>query len=176
MRYRYFAITTAAFLTVLLTGGVWIAVARGLDAGESPVWVVVLGGLFSAVFIWLLITRLRSLLAYPRRRWLELGLLALNVAILILAFAWVYHDVGLMDHTEMEARPTGDFGDAVYFSIVTSTTLGSGDFLPTEAARPIAALQALVGYLILGILVSTGFHVIAPHTHPAEAAREQAEE
>lgn len=165
MRYRYLVMTSASFLLVMLTAGLWIGVVRGAT-GQPGLVVTLLGVLFSGTFIFLLITRLRSLLAHPERRLLELVLLAVNLAILILTFAWIHSEVGLMDISGPAPRPTHDLGDAIYFSIVTSTTLGYGDFIPLGPGRPVAAIQALTGYLILGILVSTGFQVIAPHTNP----------
>lgn len=128
--------------------------------------IAIMGGLFAIAFMWLLIVRLRSLLAHPDRRWLELGLLVFNFVALILVFAWVHHSIGLMDMSGPGARGTRDFGDALYFSIITITTLGYGDFIPIGPGRPIAAMQGLLGYFILGILVSTGFQLIAPHTNP----------
>jgi hypothetical protein len=168
MRYRYLVTTATAFLTVVLTAGLWIGVAQRMTPGEPGMLITALGGVFSVAFVWLLISRLRSLLAHPERRILEFGLLALNLAILILTFAWIHHQIGLMDMSGPAPRPTSDLGDAVYFSIVTMTTLGYGDFIPLGPGRPVAALQGLVGYLILGILVSTGYQLIAPHTSPGE--------
>jgi hypothetical protein len=95
-----------------------------------------------------------------------------NVLVLILVFAWVHSRIGLMDLSGPVPRATRDFGDAVYFSVVTITTLGLGDFIPLGPGRPIAALQALMGYFILGILVSTGFQIIAPHTAPGRRVQE----
>lgn len=173
MRHRYLITTAAAFLAVVLTAGVWMAVASRIAPGEPGLLVTILGVVFSGAFVWLLITRLRSLLANPGRRLLEMALLTLNLAILIFTFAWVHYQIGLLDMSGPAPRATNDLGDAVYFSIVTSTTLGYGDFAPLGAGRQVAALQALVGYLILGIIVSTGFQLIAPHTNPAETARQR---
>ena len=47
--------------------------------------------------------------------------------------------------------------DFLYFSAVTFSTLGYGDFAPLPAARPIAAIQALIGNLHLGMLVGATF-------------------
>ena len=162
MRYRYLLTTSAAFLLVILTAGLWIGVATRFTPGQPGLLVTLLGGVFSAVFIWFLVRRLRSLLAHPERRGIEMGILVFNLALLVTTFAWIHHQIGLMDLSGPAPRPTNDFGDALYFSVVTSTTLGFGDFIPLGPGRPVAALQALVGYLILGILVSTGFQVIAP--------------
>ncbi len=175
MRYRYLLTTTAAFIAVVLTGGAWLGVAGRISPGEPGLMVVGLGGAFGLAFVWLLISRLRSLLAHPDRRLRELLLLAVNITILIFAFAWVHHQIGLMDMSGPAPRATRDFGDALYFSVVTSTTLGYGDFIPLGPGRPVAALQAFLGYFILGILVSTGYQVIAPHTAPGEEARKRRE-
>ena len=42
---------------------------------------------------------------------------------------------------------------ALYFSIVTWTTLGYGDFSPSESIRLVAALEAMLGYLAMALLV-----------------------
>ena len=46
-----------------------------------------------------------------------------------------------------------DYVDALYFSIVTWTTLGYGDFQPTGAFKLFAAIEAVYGYVFLGLLV-----------------------
>lgn len=43
--------------------------------------------------------------------------------------------------------------DYLYFSIVTFTTLGYGDFSPISEYRLLAASQALLGYVYLGTIV-----------------------
>jgi hypothetical protein len=176
MRYRYLLTTTAAFIAVVLTGGTWMGLASRIGPGQPWLAVSILGGAFSLAFVWLLIARLRSFLAHPDRRLVELAVLTLNVAILVFAFAWVHHQIGLIDMSGPTPRPTHDLGDALYFSVVTITTLGYGDFIPLGPGRPVAALQAFLGYFILGILVSTGYQIIAPHTSPGEEARERRED
>ena len=42
------------------------------------------------------------------------------------------------------------FGESLYFSVVTATTLGYGDFAPNLTTRFTAAGQAVTGYLFLG--------------------------
>ncbi|WP_035686288.1 potassium channel family protein [Bradyrhizobium sp. Cp5.3] len=43
--------------------------------------------------------------------------------------------------------------DYVYFSIITWTTVGYGDFVPSAAERPIAAEEALFGFIYMGAYI-----------------------
>jgi len=43
--------------------------------------------------------------------------------------------------------------DALYFSIVTFTTLGYGDLTPNDQFKIVAAGQAVLGYITLGLIV-----------------------
>lgn len=47
-----------------------------------------------------------------------------------------------------------DWTTAVYFSVVTWTTLGYGDFAPPAHLRLFAAAQAMQGFLFFGVVVS----------------------
>ena len=53
--------------------------------------------------------------------------------------------------------------DSAYFSIVTWTTLGYGDCLPTENIRHLAAMQALVGYFMMAIFMALLFSILSVH-------------
>ena len=53
------------------------------------------------------------------------------------------------------------WSDALYFSIVTFTTLGYGDLSPRDEYRLVAALQALYGYVFLGLFVGTAVTVFS---------------
>jgi hypothetical protein len=50
--------------------------------------------------------------------------------------------------------------DNLYFSIITWTTVGYGDFVPTPTARLFAASEALLGYLFMGMYLATLFQVL----------------
>lgn len=67
----------------------------------------------------------------------------------ILAFSHLYRELGF-SLTESCIKEMGEL-NAAYFSTVTFTTLGYGDFRPCENSRLLAALQALVGNLHLGL-------------------------
>ena len=46
------------------------------------------------------------------------------------------------------------FGDSLYFSVVTITTLGYGDFSPISASgKTIAAFEALLGVILMGLFL-----------------------
>lgn len=66
----------------------------------------------------------------------------------ILSYAKVYQATGL----EHKGTLTG--GDYVYFATITWTTVGYGDISPTANARVFAAIEAVSGYLFMGIVIS----------------------
>ena len=43
--------------------------------------------------------------------------------------------------------------DYIYFSVITWTTVGYGDITPSESSRLIAALEALSGYIFMGLFI-----------------------
>jgi len=68
---------------------------------------------------------------------------------LTVLFAWVYTLV------DVDFGAHRDFLASLYFSVVTMTTLGYGDILPTSAvARAVVMVQVLLGYMMLGGLLT----------------------
>ena len=89
-----------------------------------------------------------------RSKGLLLFILVCSVLAGILTHAVYYTQLGLvMSSTEKEFSPA--WRDALYFSVVTFTTLGYGDMAPREEYRLVATFQAIYGYLFLGALVGT---------------------
>ena len=160
-------IANRASVALLIAAGTLVGALYFLPVGESGPWILLLATIFCVTFLWMLIFRLRVLLGQPERRWRDLSLLFGSFLLMVVVFAWVHQQIGLMDVSGPGMRGTRNFGDALYFSVVTITTIGYGDFIPMGAGRSIAALQGLLGYFILGIMVSTGFQLIAPHTEPS---------
>lgn len=72
----------------------------------------------------------------------------------ICAFSLIYLNLGLVGNSGHEHVSAYE---ALYFSAVTFSTLGYGDFAPTYSAKIIAAFQALIGNLHLGMLVGSTF-------------------
>lgn len=76
------------------------------------------------------------------------GITTLNLTISY--YANLAHTHGLKINNET-IIPT--IADAYYFSIVTFTTLGYGDFTPKENLRLIFASEAITGYIFFAILI-----------------------
>jgi hypothetical protein len=74
------------------------------------------------------------------------------VARVIMAYAFAYRAFGLID--TMDNSVTTDRIPCIYFSLVTFTTLGYGDFRPVPAARLVAASEALFGYIMLAFFIA----------------------
>jgi hypothetical protein len=82
--------------------------------------------------------------------WMLIG----HGAALIVLFAGIYRGFGL-NYGGNVAGPVSGW-HSLYFSVVTWTTLGYGDFTPPGAIRLVAAMQALLGYTFFGIIVGLG--------------------
>jgi len=70
----------------------------------------------------------------------------------IYSFAGIYQGHGLIG-MPAEAMATDPHSTSLYFSVVTWTTLGYGDFTAPADIRMIAAFEALLGYFTFGMLV-----------------------
>jgi len=73
-----------------------------------------------------------------------------------LVFALLFYTLGEeafhINHTEsLSWNPF----TLIYYSVVTITTLGFGDIVPkTQAAAALVMLESVMGYIMLGILIS----------------------
>lgn len=75
----------------------------------------------------------------------------------VFIFAFIYSSYGIASGTDIIK---GDLVTSLYFSIVTWTTLGYGDFSPLPALRLVAAFEAFLGYLYMAILVGMFLDVL----------------
>jgi hypothetical protein len=93
------------------------------------------------------------------------GLSLLFMAALLLSFASIYRATGLAQPASSPSgaggSPCREPGACLYFAVVTWTTVGYGDYVPTPAARPFAALEALLGYLFMAFFIPTLIHAMA---------------
>ncbi|MFQ5795887.1 MAG: pentapeptide repeat-containing protein [Candidatus Bipolaricaulia bacterium] len=82
----------------------------------------------------------------------------LTSALIILVFALPYWGSGdLFTITQNNVLQTADLFDTVYFSVVTFTTLGLGDFQPTATSwvRAIVMIEAFLGAFMMALFVLT---------------------
>ena len=94
------------------------------------------------------------------RRKVALAYLFYLMFLSIYTFQSIYQNLGILcpDICATGGKISNSSSETLYFSIVTWTTLGYGDFRPTPAARIFAGAQALLGYIYMGLLVGTVIH------------------
>ena len=74
-----------------------------------------------------------------------------HVSVTIIAFALHHKSAGLIGRLG-PVEPS--FGDALYFSVTTFTTLGYGDLQPIPAMRLATSIEALAGMISMALFVS----------------------
>jgi Ion channel len=114
------------------------------------VWIY--GGTFGGVLsigLWLAITR--NTVQTAIIRFLVLLMLLGLLCNWILLYAVAYSYLGLIDNDKVVREPL----TSLYFSVVTWTTLGYGDIRPSLETRLVAASEALLGYVWMGLFIGT---------------------
>jgi voltage-gated potassium channel Kch len=76
----------------------------------------------------------------------------ISLFFLIGYFALIYKSFGVIPPTANVSSQVG-WLDAIYFSVVTWTTLGYGDFRPGDEVKLWVIAEALIGYIYMGLLV-----------------------
>ena len=74
----------------------------------------------------------------------------ITMLFLLNEFAFIYVKNGIINNEVV----SNNKAEALYFSVVTWTTLGYGDFHPSLESRNWAAFEAVIGYVFMGILVA----------------------
>ncbi|OLF72389.1 hypothetical protein AWH62_11205 [Maricaulis sp. W15] len=97
-----------------------------------------------------------------------LSALVIHGTVIIFVFARFYQMSGF---AQTEAGQFPSYHEAIYFSVVTWTTLGYGDLAPSAEARALAASQALLGYIFLGLLVGTAGELLKQTRQAQEQAK-----
>ena len=132
---------------------------------KTPYWVDLLGNLIFTPFILIasLVAVGYALRDVQRTKSIGAALfgfynLGLGAAILIIVHAQVYEEMGLL--TTSDKLPELTRADYIYFSIITWTTVGYGDIIPSVAARPYAAEEAILGYIYMAAYISYMFNAL----------------
>ena len=92
---------------------------------------------------------------FIRPRWLIGALTFSSLTAIIFLFAALQRWTGISGDA---ANPIHELGYCIYFSVITITTVGYGDYHPaahSAFSHAVAAVEAMSGYLILGVLVSS---------------------
>ena len=77
----------------------------------------------------------------------------ISFPIIIIIFAIIYYFTnGIMYQCSSYHKPS--FWECSYFSIVTFTTLGYGDFIPKSCCQTISSIQALLGAVFFALFAS----------------------
>ena len=64
---------------------------------------------------------------------------------------------------EKQSEPVSSWVEALYFTLISFTTLGYGDIVPsTEIGQLVASLQSLIGFFLLALLVAMLYRKISP--------------
>jgi len=95
-----------------------------------------------------------------------------SITLAIASFGFFYSVWGIVPPT----GETAAWADYFYFSAVTFSTLGFGDFRPSETTRVPAALEAILGNLHLGVIVGAAFFAATPGPLRHESCNEPNEQ
>lgn len=151
----------STLIIFIIVAGFWYGLTRLLpDSQWRDVLTVSLTFIFCGVFLWSLSSTLKRIYGNRGNLWKELILSTVNVFLFLLAFSAVYSEIGIIDTTREGSPITYDFWLCCYYSIITFTSTGYGDFQPQGIGRILASAHALIGYLVLGLMASTGLSVI----------------
>lgn len=82
----------------------------------------------------------------------------ISATLAIFSFALIYRHFGITDTADTDYIANNI--DHFYFSTVTFSTLGFGDFRPNPPSRIIASIQAIFGNLHLGLLAGAAFYAV----------------
>ncbi|WP_367108497.1 ion channel [uncultured Psychrobacter sp.] len=145
----------------VFVGGLWYSLTSFLpDNILRSTFTIGLAFPFCGVFMWSLFSTLQRIYGDYGNLWKELAMTALNVFFFLLTFSAIYYKVGIVD-TTLDGNPiTQSFWNCCYYSVVTFTSTGYGDFRPQGIARVLASLHTFIGYLVLGLMASTLMSVV----------------
>ena len=163
MKQRTITAGTGVLLFFVVAGGLWVGLVQIIPPGlPRSIAIVGLGFLFLVAYGWQLVVHVRVILG-GTPHFLRHALISIaEVMGMLFAFGSVYQKIGIIDSTQPGSPVVHEFWSSLYYSVVTFTTLGYGDFYPQGIGRALAGMQALTGYIILGLLASVTANVVSP--------------
>jgi hypothetical protein len=132
------------------------------DGNFRSVVVISVCIIFIGLFLSLILKELKLLLFHGKIKRKAVLLIIINFILMINSFAFVYSSLGIINNAVEGTPVVYSYDLCLYYSIVTFTTLGYGDFYPTGIGRAVAAIEALTGFVVLGIFASTAITILKP--------------
>lgn len=117
---------------------------------------------FLPILVWAVVSVVARLLYDPDSFGYTIRHLFFLLLLVVAFFAVLYSELGIAEAAT--GREVRGLGVCLYFSVSTFTTLGYGDFLPLPETRLVAAVEALTGYVLLGISLASAFFLISHHS------------
>ena len=143
---------------LVITSGKIAGLCNGVVIHNRHVpYFVIIGSVCTALlviaFVVFLVSFTRSKGEETRQLSLIISFPIITLSTFIIIFAELYKWAGIK-YTGSEQLTITNF-EYVYFSMITMTTVGYGDFVPGDQfGRAIAAFEALSGYVVLAALVT----------------------
>ena len=124
----------------------------------------VLTSAIGTTFVAIRFTLATDCVRYGKKLYL-LHLVGFVVVTVPLGFATIFE---VFDHSQACLIGEKTEFSSVYFSYVTLTTLGYGDYHPVGGCRLFSSTEAITGYLSLGLLTATFYWLLSASSHPTE--------
>ena len=143
----------------------FIAVSANVYPASNSIWAGIgFTTLFTIIPLFFLTQNICNILNGTARRVQDILLLLGNAELVIFNFAQWYLHYGLND----SGKVVYNMKSALYFSVITFTTVGYGDVVPTVDSRLIAGIEAFTGYCIMALIVASIVVVITEAGKPKQ--------
>lgn len=134
-----------------LAAGLLILTAIALSLGDRELAVTITTLFLLGIIIQFLIFVVRLAQSTTTATLALAAYVAANLVSILLLFANLYRWLGV---TDSASKGPTTFLTSLYYSVSTWTTLTYGDIVPNAITRPIAALQAITGYVVMAFLIA----------------------
>jgi len=90
--------------------------------------------------------------------------------LIIIYFALLYETFGIIDSTVEISNNTPviildlSWLNAIYFSVVTWTTLGFGDYRPHDSIKYLVIIESMIGYIFMSLLTGKFLYFFQKYT------------